>query len=102
MAQQNLARLDSRLQHLQAANDASAFGNGGEPPYDGGMETRVGRLEASVEHIQSDLTDLKADVRELRKDVASIRTTDFRIMYGSFVAGILGLAAIMAHGFHWF
>lgn len=74
---------------------------GGEPPYDGGMEARVARLEATVQHIQSDLTELKEDVRELRRDVGAIRTTDFRIMYGSMVAGILGLAAILAHGFHW-
>lgn len=73
----------------------------GEPPYDGGMEARVARLESTAEHIQSDVTELKADVRELRKDVAAIRTTDFRIMFGALIAGILGLAAIMAHGFHW-
>ena len=75
--------------------------NAGEPPYDGGMEARVARLETTVEHIQSDLTELKGDVRDLRKDVAAIRTTDFRLLFGAIIFVALGLAALIAHGFHW-
>lgn len=75
--------------------------NAGGPPYDGGMEARVAKLEAAVEHIQTDLKELKSDVRDLRKDVAGIRTTDFRLLFGAIITVTLGLAALMAHGFHW-
>lgn len=74
---------------------------GGEPPYDGGMEARVAKLEAVSEFIQRDIAELKNETREIRKDIASIRTTDFRILFGAIITVALGLAGLMAKGFHW-
>jgi hypothetical protein len=66
-----------------------------------GMEARIAKLEATVEHIQSDVRDIKTEMREVRQDVTGIRTTDFRLILGAIIAVALGLAGIMAHGFHW-
>ena len=72
--------------------------NGGD---DGGMEARVAKLEATVGHLQTDIAELKSDVRALRVDISGIRTTDFRILFGAIIAVALGLAGLMAKGFHW-
>jgi hypothetical protein len=73
-------------------------GGGGD---DGDMEPRVARLEAAVEYIQRDIKELKEDVRAIRGDISGIRTTDFRILFGATIFVALGLAGIMAKGFHW-
>ena len=82
---------------------------GGEPPHpprvdksggggdDGGMEARIAKLEAAVEHIEKDIRDIKQDVREMRSDMRS----DFRLQFGALITAALGLAGLMAHGFHW-
>lgn len=70
---------------------------GGGPPYDGGMESRVAKLEAAVEHIQSDIKDVKADMRELRQNAR----TDFIITWAALLGGFVGIAGMMAKGFHW-
>lgn len=70
---------------------------GPRPPDNGGMEARIAKLEATMEHVQSDVAELKADVRELRRDLS----TDFRILFGAVIAVALGLAGLMAKGFHW-
>lgn len=71
--------------------------NGGEPPHDDPMEARVAKLEATVEHIQADVSELRKDLREIRTSMAS----DFRLTWGGLIALGLGLAALMAKGFHW-
>jgi hypothetical protein len=72
-----------------------------QPPSGGGtfdgMEPRVAKLEAAVEHIQRDIGDIKADVRALRDNARS----DFHIVFGALIAVALGLAGMMARGFHW-
>lgn len=45
--------------------------------------------------------ELKRDVREIRTDITGIRTTDFRILFGATIAVAIGLAGLMAKGFHW-
>ncbi len=65
------------------------------------MEARVAKLEAIAEHVQRDLQDLKSDVRSVRTDIVSVRTTDFRLLFGAIVFVALGLAGLMARGFHW-
>jgi hypothetical protein len=62
------------------------------------MEARIAVIESDVGHIRRDISDLKSDVRELRRD----GRTDFRLLFGAIVAVALGLAGIMAKGFHWF
>lgn len=69
----------------------------GEPPYDGGMEARVAKLEASMEFVQRELTDIKGDTREIKKDARA----DFRVLFGAIIVATLGLAGLMAKGFHW-
>jgi hypothetical protein len=81
-------RIDPREAPLQ--------GGGGGGTSDG-MEARVAKVEAAIEHIQQDISEIKGDVRSLR-DYAR---TDFRVMFGAIIAVALGLAGLMAKGFHW-
>ncbi|EAO1992175.1 hypothetical protein E0G79_20575 [Salmonella enterica] len=62
------------------------------------MEARVAKLESDVEHIKFTMQEIKDDVRELRRD----HRTDFRLLFGAIITVALGLAGIMAKGFHWF
>lgn len=62
-----------------------------------GMEARVAKLEASLEHIGREISDVKADVRILRENARG----DFRILFGAIIAVALGLAGLLAKGFHW-
>ena len=71
--------------------------SGGGGPHDPGMEARVAKLEAHIEHIQSDLMDIKSDIREIKRDAR----TDFRLLFGAIIFVALGLAGLMAKGFHW-
>jgi hypothetical protein len=68
---------------------------------DGGMEARIAKLEAAQEFIQRDVKELKEDVRAVRLDITGIRTTDFRLIFGAIIAVAVGLAGLMAKGFHW-
>jgi hypothetical protein len=63
-----------------------------------GMEARVAKLEGAVGHIERDIGDIKADVRTIRDHAR----TDFRVLFGGIIAVALGLAGMMARGFHWF
>jgi hypothetical protein len=75
---------------------------GPQGPGDGGdMEARVAKLEAHAEHLQSDITDIKNHIEGLRTDISGIRTTDFRLIFGAIITVALGLAWLMAKGFHW-
>jgi hypothetical protein len=47
------------------------------------------------------VAEIRTDFREVRKDIAAIRTVDSRALFGTIIAATLGLAAVMAHGFHW-
>jgi hypothetical protein len=91
--------LFSRLRLLERKVEASQTAGGGGTSV--GMEARIAKLEASVEHIQADVAEIRTDFREVRKDIAAIRTVDFRALFGTIIAATLGLAAVMAHGFHW-
>ena len=61
------------------------------------MEARIAKLESSVVHIQSDVKEIKQDTRDIRKDSKE----DFRILFGALIFVALGLALLMAKGFHW-
>ena len=50
------------------------------------LDARVARLEASVSHIERDITEIK---------------TDLRLLLGALIVAVLGLAGLMAKGFHW-
>lgn len=78
-------------------------GSNNEMPPNGGdgMEARIAKLEAITEYIQRDISELKDDTKSIKSDITSIRTTDFRILFGAIIAVALGLAGLMAKGFHW-
>ena len=78
------------------SGDGLKSGDGGGT-FDG-MEARVAKLEALSETISRDLGEMKTDIRELRRDAR----TDFRTLFGALIAVALGLAGLMAKGFHWF
>jgi hypothetical protein len=61
------------------------------------MEPRIAKLEAAVDHIQRDIGDIKIEVRTLRENAR----TDFRVLFGALIFATIGLAGMMAHGFHW-
>jgi hypothetical protein len=62
------------------------------------MEPRVAALEAHFKHLSDDVSDIKSDVRGIRSEAR----TDFRVLFGALIAVALGLAGLMAKGFHWF
>lgn len=93
------ARLIEQLQRVaDNAGHSPRLTGGGGPT----LEARVAKLEATMELVQRDVAELKVDVRELRKDITGIRTTDFRLLFGAIITVALGLAGLMAKGFHWF
>ena len=63
-----------------------------------GMEPRVAKVEAAIEYIQRDIADIKGDVRTLRDNAR----TDFRLLFGAIITVAVGLAGLLAKGFHWF
>jgi hypothetical protein len=97
---QTLSRLiqaEERISRLEGGFLQSPAGGGTSD----GMEARIAKLEAAVDHIQQDVRDIKTEMRDVRHDITGIRTTDFRLIFGAIIAVALGLAGIMAHGFHW-
>jgi hypothetical protein len=70
---------------------------GGQPPYDGGMEARVAVLEQIARNTEKVLD--RMDARLLR--IEDEQKADFRILFGALVTVALGLASLIAHGFHW-
>ncbi len=77
------------------------FDGGGGGGDDGGMEVKIAQLETKVERMKEDVAELRSDVRAMRNDIASIRTTDFRLTFAAIIGVALGLAGLMAKGFHW-
>lgn len=64
----------------------------------GNMEARIAKLESSVTHIEKDISIISSDISGIRKEMRE----DFRIGIGFTIAAILGLAGLIAKGFHWF
>lgn len=72
--------------------------HGGGGGGNGMTEARLGKVESDVGHIKSTIREIRDDVREMRRD----SRTDFRLLFGAIITVALGLAGIMAKGFHWF
>lgn len=89
--------LQKRQIAIEEKFEPQQFDKGGGPPHDGGMEARVAKLESAVEYIQRDIAEVKADLKDIKKDAR----TDFRVLFGAVIAVALGLAGLMAKGFHW-
>jgi hypothetical protein len=66
---------------------------GAEPD---GIEARVTRLEAGIE-FQRNIAEIKTELQILRANARS----DFRLTFAALIAAALGLAWLLAKGFHW-
>jgi hypothetical protein len=61
------------------------------------MEARIARLESDMEHVKTDIGEIKSDIRDSRR----VHDRDFRILFAAIITAALGLAWLMAKGFHW-
>jgi len=68
-----------------------------EMPREIALEVRLAKIETRIDHIDGTISEMKTDAREHRR--ATDR--DFRILFGAIIAAVLGLAGLMAKGFHW-
>ncbi|WP_159105015.1 hypothetical protein [Komagataeibacter kakiaceti] len=94
----NLARISRevtqgwKLQDKLYAANMNDGGSGG-----GNMEARIAVLEQIAKDTKDVLKDLKTETSTLRSN----QERDFRILFGAIITATLGLAALMAKGFHW-
>lgn len=93
---------------------------GGGSPHDRSMEARVAVLEEIAAATKQGIVDIRNEIREqrsatdrrldatnqridaLRDSLKDALERDFRIMFGALITAVVGLAALMAKGFHWF
>ena len=66
-------------------------------PHNPLMEARLASLETHTQHIVTNVGDLRADVRRLKSRIDS----HFIILAGMVIASAVGLAGLIARGFHW-
>jgi hypothetical protein len=66
-------------------------------------------LEQIAKDTKEALVEMKQDARdmrqEFRREFENMRKDargDFRLLFGAIITVALGLAGLMAHGFHWF
>jgi hypothetical protein len=88
---------DSKKLLQQGGGKPPPIAPGGGAGENGDMEARIAKLETAMEYVQRDLGEIKSDIRQI-KDHAR---TDFRMLFGALIAVALGLAGLMAKGFHW-
>jgi hypothetical protein len=68
------------------------------------MEARLAVLEEIASSTRAVLKEIRDDIRDLRSELKSVRDrqdADLRLVFGALVAVALGLAGLMAKGFHW-
>ncbi len=87
--------------------DSVAGGAG--PPHDPAMQARIAVLEEIAASTKEALLDLWQELRALRTEtsrrdeaVRDAQERDFRILFAALMSVAIGLAAMMAKGFHWF
>jgi len=85
--------------------DAKLIELGGAGPHDPGMEARVAVLEEIASTLKASLIEIKTGQEKLRE----VHDRDFRLTFGAIISVALGLAGLMlglagliAKGFHWF
>ena len=87
---------------------ANNLAGAGSPPHDPGMEARVAWTEIAsatkqaVAGLQQEVHDLRTETSRRDEALRDAIETDFRVMFGALITVALGLAALMAKGFHWF
>ena len=55
------------------------------------------RPDRRAEFTKSTLVEIKQDIREIKVEAK----TDFRLLFGALIVVAVGLAGLMARGFHW-
>ena len=60
-------------------------------------ESGVAKLQGVIEDVQRDIAEIKTELLILRSDIRS----DLRWVVAALLAVALGLAALLATGFHW-
>ena len=89
-------RIDAVLERRAAVDQNTVLGGtggGGNGPF----EARIAKVEASLESVDKTLTEIKHEIRTLRENARA----DFRLVFAAIIAVTLGLAGLMAKGFHW-
>jgi hypothetical protein len=66
-------------------------------PNDTAMEARIAVLEEIAVSTRATLKDLRDDLRTVR----ARQEADFRILFAALIGVALGMAGLMAKGFHW-
>jgi hypothetical protein len=66
-------------------------------PNDMAMEARIAVLEEIAVSTRATLKDLRDDLRTVR----ARQEADFRILFAALIGVALGMAGLMAKGFHW-
>jgi hypothetical protein len=61
------------------------------------VEARIAVLEQIAQDTKAILVDMKQDIRDIRLD----QKMDFRLLFGALITTTIGLAYLMARGFHW-
>jgi hypothetical protein len=79
------------LSTKQKGSQQDELVEGGEPPYDGGMESRVQRLEADIAAIKADLAVVRSNYAT-KADLSDLAASLIKWMVGTAVG--LGVAAI--------
>jgi len=87
--------------------DGVAGGSG--PSHDPGMEARLAVLEEIAAATKASIADFRQELRALRAETSQrderlrdAQERDFRILFSALISVAVGLAAMMAKGFHWF
>ena len=66
------------------------------PAEPGGLESRIARLETILE-FQRDIADIKAELQLIKAKARS----SFWLIFLALIVVALGLASLLARGFHW-
>lgn len=65
------------------------------------LDSRVARIESDISYLKRDVAELKADVKDMRNiDIKDIRKEMNRNLF-YLLGALVGLAGVMAKGFHW-
>ncbi len=58
-------------------------------------------VETRLSDLRSELIAFRAEMTAEFRNVRERQERDFRLTMGTLITAVLGLAALMAHGFHW-
>jgi hypothetical protein len=100
-----LAQSPPRTSLHQPAPQVEVIDRHGPPAQHSTLPIKVAVLETNVDRLQIEMNELKTEFREFRKEmraeIMAIRTHDFRLLFGAIITVAIGVAALMAKGFHW-